>query len=408
VKGSREVREQSQADRAGGTRRDFESGNPVLSLQRAAGNAALSGLLYLQRQDVGTAELSDETAALLDRIFGRPPEVEGYEAIVGAESEQGSTGELTRRADALWRRRRIDFAEAFRQAAGQRGRAPVSSQTAASNRSYEQRWGLILPVTRDVAGVDEHLIPGSPFQQALRGSFTRVLPTRRNPSRPEMLSRIANGIHDLWLALSSGGVGQLVVNFQGHGDAGGIFGADGSILRIWDLDSLGRRAAALRVHLVLILDACDSGPLIGTSQEAQLLAALRQTRGQASGRGTPRWALAGPGRVLLNAGWNARVSLRSIAEGRDANSLRTMRSSVSEMREAARALGRLGTQSAAVERLQEAMLILDTYAASSAAATRGRRIEQGWVDILLRPAANMLDASNDLIVLLLRDVTRRA
>lgn len=279
----------------------------LLSLQRSAGNAAVTSALLSRQPDQTDAALpeSDEAAELpvldpeteqmLNRLFPRQ-QAATYEVIGGSTGAQSignkSGGELTTGALVLWRREHINLDDAYRQSAdrshGRGGNTVEPTRGGGAGTAAGEHWGMLFAAWDyrnrqgratgeiDIPGVEalarlgnladvrSMVRRGSPYRRAAEASYDRH-DIVENPSASEMFNRVLDAINELDRA----GGGQLTVNFQGHGGRGAIDGVDGEVIDRTTLLTLGRMASEQGVHLTFILDTCNVGSaaLLAENQE---------------------------------------------------------------------------------------------------------------------------------------------
>lgn len=295
----------------------------LASLQRAAGNRAVSSLPHLlpiQRQSheaerpraiARSESLDPELAAELQDLFPNPT-APGFEAMTTSTGAQTTAGELTTAALRLWRRERIDLTTAYRLASSretlpasdQPGRRiwPASGGTSREGAADPRlRWGLLLAVwdyqswepqplpayvpadtsrrrSRNLPDIRRLLESGSPFQKAAASSYDRH-DTLENPDAQEMVAAIYATVDQMSSFLQTGEQGHLTVNYQGHGGGGTVFGADGQGVSRGTLRTAAEYARELDVQVTYVLDTCNAGSLavMAENQELALAAAASTT-----------------------------------------------------------------------------------------------------------------------------------
>jgi len=263
----------------------------LVRLQRSAGNLAVARELELglqtgpslQRQPnaprPAAAPPSDSVSALLDEIapvVGRLRQPPGVEVITGTSQAEYSRGELEREIGRLWQRRNLPFLDAARLAARSNRGGPRAEQTTETpaTEQFGQRWSLNLLAAdfqqwSDLPEIGRLLRNGSPYGEALRAEFGRVIPVN-NPTAARMRDVIVATVVELSLALHPGDIGQLLVTYSGHGGDGFIAGVDGEEIEPAWLIERGRAAASLGVQLVFVLDTCRAGTLVRLAQRTSV------------------------------------------------------------------------------------------------------------------------------------------
>jgi len=220
-------------------------------------------------------DLDAELDALLNGIVVDTPNIPAFEAITSTTAGEYSRGELESEIQRLWQREHMSFTQAARHAAsentiGQRGPQATQSAHIEPEVPYSQRWSVNLfaydyRTGADLPEINNLTRRGSPFQRSLAAEFDRVIPVR-NPTGREIYSEIFNGIHNLWLALDEGQIGEIVVTFSGHGGNGFISGIDWESISPNQLSGLADLAEEFNIHMVYILDTCRAGLLANYAQ----------------------------------------------------------------------------------------------------------------------------------------------
>jgi hypothetical protein len=397
----------------------------VIQLRRGQRDAAPpnDGELAALLERIDREGLSREE---LDRIVGARRRADAPEAIVAAETETASRGEMTNRAISQMQQHRIDNVEAFRRAARRRQQGETRGTDAVHTQSpearqtdYTHRWGLVFLMP--VGGGE--VVTQAPFQRSLRGSTTAPPRTLRNPTADRMVSTLRSTIRAMAEQLQHDQVGELVVNIQAHGDDGGVVGARGSRLSRQQMIQIGEDAAARGIHVVYIIDACDVGAMVGDAQRARVEQAQVEGAGLPDGPGTPMWALSNPGRQLVAAATRNRVLLRSLHtlvahpragehlgetpdggayDGRRA--IRRMEEPAAQIREAARALLAHNVHVAEANRVLQQLTFAEMDRGVIAATSTSGDVSQRGERVVIGSTAHMLDAVNDLVSALVRDV----
>jgi hypothetical protein len=207
---------------------------------------------------------------------GRP--VPPSQVIAGASGVQTSTGELTNETAAEG----ADFGEGAQANAEEndhhlagshyrRGSNPMQSPDLSTARDFALRYGIGFlcstypPGFGNLADIAEYSRPNSAYLRAFQGMNQQQQYT--NPTRSQVLSTMADWIRRLNHDLPPGGVGQLVVSFQGHGGRGNFYASDGRQITASELAALATRAERMRVSLRLVLDACFAGAAVPEFQD---------------------------------------------------------------------------------------------------------------------------------------------
>lgn len=213
---------------------------------------------------------------ILDELRG--PDVPSYEVIGATTGAENSAGELTAAVNRLWRRNReepVPLLDLYRQVArentaGRRAPLPVESP-ASEEVTFAQRWALVWAAADyrlwgDMPEIAALLRRGSTFQRALRGEFDHI-ENVRDPNDETMRDTFFDAVLALSHAVPYGEVGQLVVNFQGHGGGGAIYGVnEGDGLGPDELRGWAEMAQEFHVHVVFILDTCNVGQAVTYAQ----------------------------------------------------------------------------------------------------------------------------------------------
>ena len=198
--------------------------NPLLPIQAKSSNPFVIQKLDSE-DETEEATLPEDITTLLDEIAPPPPDVPTFEAI-GVDVGFNSAGELTERITRLWQRQRLSVGEAARRVAEEDERI-TSSEEDSERPNYDFQWAIYFGAADytvswgDLSDVAEHLRRGSPFRSALEGSYDRVINVA-NPTGAEIEARIRETLAEMNLhALEIGGIGELLVYYEGHGGAGG-------------------------------------------------------------------------------------------------------------------------------------------------------------------------------------------
>jgi hypothetical protein len=153
--------------------------------------------------------------------------------------------------------------------------------------TFTARWGLVwaawdYPSWGDLPEIAGLLRRGSPFQRALAGEFTNVINVN-NPTDSQMRDSLLDATILLSQQVPEGGVGELVVNFQGHGGGGRVYGVDeGPGLGPTEMMRRAQMARELGVHIVYVLDTCNVGQAVMFAQ-AEMSQELRRQAGTLPG-----------------------------------------------------------------------------------------------------------------------------
>lgn len=255
--------------------------HPLLQLQRSMGNRAVADLVHLQRrsQPAATNLRTDSSAfdAELDKLLATlkaQPEPPSFEVIAAASVGRSSRGEMTAAATRLWSRQRISFSKALRQvaakntAAGRNAPKPVHSPSG-NDVAYARKAAVVLAPFRyerssDLSGYSYLIRKNSLLRRAMSGEYDPVrIVSRSNPKGPtaaEMDAAIAKGITDLSSQLKASELGELMVNFLGHGGGGAVTGTDEKKLTPADLAAHAEVARLHGIKVLYVLDTCQSGP----------------------------------------------------------------------------------------------------------------------------------------------------
>ena len=213
------------------------------------------------------ADLDAELDRLLVSLKAQP-DPPPMEVIASTPVGRTSLGELTNAATLLWKRKRIPFSAALRKVAAQnlagRGAPRPSHSPSGGDVAYARKAAIILAPFKyarssDLSGYAHLVAKGSPFRKAVSAEYEPVTIVR-DPTAAEMDAAIAAGITDLGKLLKPGQLGELMVNFQGHGSGGQLTGTDEKDLTPADLAA---HAAVARLHgikMLYVLDTCQSGP----------------------------------------------------------------------------------------------------------------------------------------------------
>ncbi|RMG53929.1 MAG: hypothetical protein D6722_29745 [Bacteroidetes bacterium] len=246
----------------------------------------------IQRQEApaeAAIGLDPETEAMLAALTGPDLTPPAFEVIAATTQAQNSAGELTDRIAQLWRRQRIQVDAAARMVAegDPRRGAPHATQSnsALDPEALQPQWVVYIGAwnyrgrSSDLEDVRQHLRRGSPIQQALRGSYDRVINVV-NPTADQMGTQIFDAILALHAASSEGQVAELTVYFEGHGGADGIAGVDWSDLTFEDMRTYARLARDFDIHMTYILDTCNIGSMVNFAQAEETSDLAAQLEGQ--------------------------------------------------------------------------------------------------------------------------------
>lgn len=271
----------------------FELGD--ISIYPQADNVSRS-LVQRDEPETGSPEpestdsevVDAELEAILAEVLGVTPVVPAFEAITSTTAGEYSRGELESEIQRLWRRERMSFTDAARRAAredtiGSRGPRATQSAETQPDTPYGQRWVMNLfaadyQTWSDLPEIMALLRRGSPFQRAIaEESFDQTIAVT-NPTASVIETRLYDTIHNLWLSLDEGQIGELVVSFSGHGGNGTINGVDGGDVTAADLTRIANFAGDFNIHVVYILDTCRAGLLANYAQAEAIADIDEQSR----------------------------------------------------------------------------------------------------------------------------------
>ncbi len=207
-------------------------------------------------------------------VFPRNPVAGGLEMISATQSsDTRAEGFFTRRICALMGQHQgLRFVDAARRVArrnsgadgdlparsGQNlpdfdvatGRLPLRFALVLANAAYPR--SPLPDVAADTA-------PGGRLRVALARDYGAELRILHDQGGRAMRGAVRRAIESLSGRLVDGQLGELLVNFQGHGGPSGFVGVDGQSLNLLHLQGLANIARRSRVQLIVVSDACQQG-----------------------------------------------------------------------------------------------------------------------------------------------------
>lgn len=211
-----------------------------------------------------------------NRVVFREPTAGGLEMISATQSNTGSSeGFFTRRICTLMQRHQgLRFVEAARRVARQNsggtgelaarsgrnhndmdvatGGLPLRQALVLANANYRNGANALPDVAADSG-------PNGRLSVALAGDYGARVQILHDQTGPQMRAAVRSAITSLGGRLVSGQLGELMVNYQGHGNAAGMVGVDGQSLNLMHLQGLANIARTHRVQLIVVSDACHQG-----------------------------------------------------------------------------------------------------------------------------------------------------
>ncbi len=200
------------------------------------------------------------------------------EAIAGAASSQYSYGDVTDESAAegqsihsgVRENAENDDNDLAGEGVYTNGSNPMQSPDMGGN--FTKRYGIGFlcdqyagSIFGPLAEVQGYMSPTSKYQQAFKGmDKTKQF---NDPTTAQILAGIVKWVDLLAKEVAGCGAGELVVSYQGHGMDNKIYGVDERPIARGDLMKIARKAESKRVSITYILDACETGGMVGAFQD---------------------------------------------------------------------------------------------------------------------------------------------